>query len=37
MTVAALKRQWPPFCLVIDVAVVIIIAVEIIAGVQFHH
>jgi hypothetical protein len=32
MTAAALKRQWPPFCLVIDVAVVIIIA-----GVQFHH
>jgi hypothetical protein len=30
-------RWWPPFCLVIDVAVAIIIAVEIIAGVQFHH
>lgn len=27
---------WPPFCLVVDVAAAAIIAVEIIAGVQFH-
>ena len=30
-------RWWPPFCLVVDVAAAAIIAVEIIAGVQFHH
>jgi hypothetical protein len=28
---------WPPFCLVVDVAAAAIIAVEIVAGVQFHH
>jgi hypothetical protein len=30
-------RWWPPFCLVVDVAAAAIIAVEIIAGVHFHH
>ena len=30
-------RWWPPFCLVVDVAAAAIIAVEILAGVQFHH
>jgi hypothetical protein len=30
-------RWWPPFCLVVDWAVAAIIAVEIAAGVQFHH
>jgi hypothetical protein len=29
-------RWWPPFCLVVDFAVAAIIAVEIVAGVQFH-
>ncbi len=29
-------RWWPPFCLVIDFVVAAIIAVEILAGVQFH-
>ena len=30
-------RRWPPFCLVVDWAVAAIIAVEIVAGVHFHH
>ncbi len=30
-------RWWPPFCLVVDWAVAAIIAVEILAGVHFHH
>jgi hypothetical protein len=30
-------RWWPPFCLVVDVAAAAIIAIEILAGVQFHH
>ena len=30
-------RWWPPFCLVVDVVAAMIIAVEIVAGVQFHH
>lgn len=30
-------RWWPPFCLVVDWVVAAIIAVEIVAGVQFHH
>jgi hypothetical protein len=30
-------RWWPPFCLVVDWAVAAIIAVEILAGVTFHH
>ena len=30
-------RWWPPFCLVVDVVAATIIAVEIVAGVQFHH
>ena len=30
-------RWWPPFRLVIDLAVAAIIAIEIVAGVQFHH
>ncbi len=30
-------RWWPPFCLVVDFAAAAIIAVEIVAGVQFHH
>jgi hypothetical protein len=29
-------RWWPPFCLVVDWVVAAIIAVEIVAGVQFH-
>jgi len=29
-------RWWPPFCLVVDVVAATIIAVEIVAGVQFH-
>ena len=30
-------RWWPPFCLAVDWAVAAIIAVEIIAGVDFQH
>src|SRR3954471_17066537 len=30
-------KWWPPFCLVVDFVVAAIIAVEIIAGVHFHH
>lgn len=30
-------RWWPPFCLVVDWAVAAIIAVEIVAGIHFHH
>jgi hypothetical protein len=30
-------RWWPPFCLVVDWAVAAIVAVEIVAGVHFHH
>ncbi|HEY6396328.1 MAG TPA: hypothetical protein VIX82_02625 [Solirubrobacteraceae bacterium] len=30
-------RWWPPFCLVVDWVAAAIIAVEIIAGVHFHH
>ena len=30
-------RWWPPFCLVVDWVVAAIIAVEIVAGIQFHH
>ena len=30
-------RWWPPFCLVVDWVVAAIIAVEIVAGVQFHN
>ena len=30
-------RWWPPFWLVVDWAVAAIIAVEIVAGVHFHH
>ena len=30
-------RWWPPFCLVVDLIAASIIAVEIVAGVQFHH
>jgi hypothetical protein len=30
-------RWWPPFCLVVDFTAAAIIAVEIIAGVNFHH
>ncbi len=30
-------RWWPPFCLVVDFTVAAILAVEIIAGVHFHH
>jgi hypothetical protein len=30
-------RWWPPFCLVIDWTVAAIIAVEIVAGADFHH
>ena len=29
-------RWWPPFCLVVDFVAATIIAVEIVAGVQFH-
>jgi len=30
-------KWWPPFCLVVDFVVAAIIAVEIVAGVDFHH
>ena len=30
-------RWWPPFCLAVDFAAAAIIAVEIVAGVHFHH
>ena len=30
-------RWWPPFCLVVDLAAATIIAIEIVAGVRFHH
>jgi hypothetical protein len=30
-------RWWPPFCLVVDWTVAAIIAVEIVAGLHFHH
>jgi len=30
-------RWWPPFCLVVDFTAAVIIAVEIVAGVGFHH
>jgi hypothetical protein len=30
-------RWWPPFCLAVDWVVAAVIAVEIIAGVHFHH
>jgi hypothetical protein len=30
-------RWWPPFCLVVDWVAATVIAVEIVAGVQFHH
>ena len=30
-------RWWPPFCLVVDWAVAVIITVEIVVGVQFPH
>ena len=30
-------RWWPPFCFVVDLVVAAIIAVEIVAGVQFRH
>jgi hypothetical protein len=30
-------RWWPPFCLVVDWTAAAIIAVEIVAGVPFHH
>ena len=30
-------RWWPPFCLVVDWVAATIIAVEIIAGIQFQH
>ena len=30
-------RWWPPFCLVVDWVAATIIAVEIVAGVPFHH
>jgi hypothetical protein len=30
-------RWWPPFCLVVDWTAAAIIAVEILAGVPFHH
>ena len=29
-------RWWPPFCLVVDWVVATVIAVEIVAGIQFH-
>ena len=34
--VVANTRWWPPFCLVVDFVAATIIAVEIVAGVQFH-
>jgi hypothetical protein len=30
-------RWWPPFCLVVDWVAATVIAVEIVAGVHFHH
>jgi hypothetical protein len=30
-------RWWPPFCLVVDWVAATFIAVEIVAGVHFHH
>lgn len=30
-------RWWPPFCLVVDFVAATVIAVEILAGVHFHH
>jgi hypothetical protein len=30
-------RWWPPFCLVVDFAVALVISIEILAGLQFHH
>ena len=30
-------RWWPPFCCVVDCVAALIIAVEIVAGVHFHH
>lgn len=30
-------RWWPPFCLVVDWTVAAIIAIEIVAGTNFHH
>jgi len=30
-------RWWPPFCLVVDWVVAAVIAVEIVAGLDFHH
>src|SRR4051794_18529894 len=30
-------RWWPPFCLVVDLTVATILAVEIVAGLHFHH
>ena len=33
----ATTQWWPPFCLVVDWVVAAIIAVEIVAGIQFHH
>ena len=30
-------RWWPPFCLVVDWTVAAILAVEIVAGLHFHH
>jgi hypothetical protein len=30
-------RWWPPFCLVVDWTVAVILAVEIVAGLHFHH
>ena len=30
-------RWWPPFCFAVDWVAAAIIAVEIVAGVQFHH
>jgi hypothetical protein len=30
-------RWWPPFCLVVDWTVALILTIEILAGLQFHH
>jgi len=30
-------RWWPPFCLVVDWVAATVIAIEIVAGVHFHH
>ena len=30
-------RWWPPFCLVVDLTVAAILAIEIVAGLHFHH